>query len=278
MTDRRRDRPAWLDQVLSLRPTVLLAGGFLTSPLLYRQVVPRLMARGAADVVIANVWTPDWLLVVVRGLGPILTRTGRALLLAGERSAASPLSLGAPVLAIGHSAGGMSLRLLTSPEPFAGRKLDASGRIGALVTLGTPHRVSHEADVGERVSAVASAFAERVIPGPAFAPRVGYVTVASRAVVGDPEGDGRVRTAYRFYRGLLGTAADGRDRIAGDGLIPIEAALLPGTEQLILDDTIHGQFGGMPWYGSEERIDAWWPAAIDAWRRALEARRDALGD
>jgi hypothetical protein len=260
-----------------LRPMVLLAGGFLTSPPAYRQVVPRLLARGAAGVVVARVWTPDWLLVVSRGLGPILTRTGRALLLAGERSAASPLSRGAPVLAIGHSAGGMSLRLLTSPEPFAGRTLGASARMAALVTLGTPHRVSLDADVGGRVSAIASGFAERVIPGAAFAPRVGYVTVASRMVVGDPTGDGRSRTAYRFYRGLLGPeATEGRERIAGDGLIPVDAALLPGTQQVVLDDTVHGQFGGMPWYGSDERIDAWWPAAVNAWRCALEARREAF--
>lgn len=266
----------WLEDVAALRPTVLIAGGFLTSPLMYRQLARRLRSRGAADVVVANVWTPDWLLVTRHGLGPILTRTGRALLLAGARSAASPLSRGAPVLAIGHSAGGVSLRLLTSPEPFEGRRLSAAGRFGAIVTLGSPHLVAADADVGGKVSSIASGFAERVIPGAAFAPRVGYVTVASRSVVGLPDGDGRARTAYRFYRGLLGAAADGRDRIVGDGLIPTESALIEGTEQIVLEETVHGQFGGQPWYGSEERVDTWWPASLASWRRALDARRSPV--
>jgi len=40
----------------------------------------------------------------------------------------------------------------------------------------------------------------------------------------------------------------------------------------LLDDTVHGHFGGRPWYGSDERIDRWWPAALDAWHAALRSR------
>src|SRR5665811_1996589 len=81
----------------------------------------------------------SWMLAAARGLGPITTRVGRALLEAGIRSAQSPASRGAPVLYVGHSAGGLIGRLLTSPVPFEGRTLNAAARIGALVTLGTPN-------------------------------------------------------------------------------------------------------------------------------------------
>jgi hypothetical protein len=273
VSERRGMRfPTWRDDPDGVAPVVLIIGGFLTSPPLYAPMAGRLRRRGAAGVRIAPVWTPDWLLASRRGLGPSVTRAARALLAAGERSAASPLALGSPILVVGHSAGGMVGRLLTSPEPFQGRRLGAAGRIGALVTLGTPHHVSRRDDIGGRMGAMAADFADRVIPGASLAPRVGYVTVASRAIVGTDHGDGRARTALRFYEGLLGR--DGGP-LEGDGLIPVASALLDGAERIVLDDVVHGQFGGQPWYGSDEVIDAWWPQALGAWHLALRARLEA---
>ena len=151
-------------------------------------------------MVVGNVWTMDWLLAAYRGLGPILTRSGRALLEASRRSDA--LSGGAPVLVIGHSAGGMSARLLTSPEPFAGRRLNGSSRIGAIVTLGTPHVVALPDGSRNRVGAEAAAFANRVMPGPAFARATGYLAVASRKVVGRRAGSLGERRTWAVYRDL----------------------------------------------------------------------------
>jgi hypothetical protein len=265
----------WREDPDRCRPIVLVIGGFLTAPLLYYQLGRRLRARGAAAVVIAPVWTPDWIWVPQRGLGAIVTRAGRALLRASTVSAASSEARGAPILVIGHSAGGLVARLLTSPEPFAGRRFAAASRIGAIVTLGSPHHVATHGDIGGRIASTAATFADRVVPGAAFAPRVGYVTVASRAIVGRPEGDGQARMAYRFYRGLLGALAEGRAEVPGDGLVPVDAALLDGAARIILDDAVHGQLGGRPWYGSEGRIDGWWPAALQAWHAALRARASA---
>ena len=53
-----------------LAPTVLILGGFLTSPPFYRPLRRRLLARGAAAVVVANVWTPDWLIPRYAASGP----------------------------------------------------------------------------------------------------------------------------------------------------------------------------------------------------------------
>ncbi len=51
----------WRDEPDAVRPVVLILGGFLTSPPLYIPLARRLWHRGAADVLIARVWTPDWL-------------------------------------------------------------------------------------------------------------------------------------------------------------------------------------------------------------------------
>jgi hypothetical protein len=262
--------PGWRDVVAAgvpPAPTVLVLGGFLTSPPLYRPFVRRLLERGAADVVVASVWTPDWLLAAPRGLGPILNRSGRALLAASARAEAA--SSGAPVLVIGHSAGGVSARLLTSPEPFAGRTPNAAGRMGAIITLGTPNVTAPPREGIRRMGAENAEFANRVVPGPAFAPRTGYLAVASRAVVGRRDGTRSERRTWRVYAGLSGSEDP---VIEGDGLIPVASALLPGARSLVLDDARHGQAPGRDWYGSDRFLDRWWSPAVETWLEALRAR------
>src|SRR4051794_29067486 len=200
-------------------------------------------------------------------MGAILVRSGRALLEASERSRVS--SLGAPVLVIGHSAGGVNARLLTSPEPFAGRRLGGSGRIGAIVTLGSPNVVRADGDLGARIAAEPSAFANRVVPGAAFAPAVGYLSVGSRQVVGSERGSSAEQRLWRVYRRLDPGPPAGS--VEGDGLIPVGSAVLPGAPSIVLDDAVHGQWPGQ-WYGSDGPIDEWWPQALETWRAALVAR------
>ncbi|HYU48324.1 MAG TPA: hypothetical protein VEO91_00135 [Candidatus Limnocylindria bacterium] len=260
----------WRDAPDAVAPTVLLLGGLFTSPLMYRAMRRRLLERGAAEVVVANIWLPDWLIAMRRGMGAILTRSGRALLRAVAVSAASPDSRGAPLLVVGHSAGGLTARLLTSPEPFMGRKLAAARRIGAVVTLGSPHEVAHRRSIGRLLAARVTGFADQAVPGSLFAPTTGYLAVSSRFVVGQPGGNVRERAASMLYRGMLPLSRV--EAIDGDGLVPVRAAGLADAEALVLDGIVHGQLGGSPWYGSPEAIDIWWPRAVEVWRAALKAR------
>ncbi len=260
---------SWRDAVDDIPPTVLVLGGFLTSPPFYGPLRARLLRRGAATVVVANVWTFDWLLTPVRGLGPIVGRAMRALTEAGAASAHGP-SRGAPVLIVGHSAGGIVGRILTAETQFDGRPMGLAAQIGAIVSLGSPHHVESSRYAGRRVGDVAAQFADRVVPGAAFDPCVGYVTVASKMVVGRPDGNGRERVAYRLYQGLL--HEPGARAIEGDGVVPVRSALLDGARQVILDDIVHGQAAGRPWYGADRGLDRWWPEALAAWRAALGAR------
>jgi hypothetical protein len=272
-TSRAATSPAattWMSQPAAIQPTVLILGGFLTVPPMYRPLVQRLKDRGAAGAVVASVWTPDWLLAGARGIGPICSRSAKALRAAIRLS--DELSEGAPLLVIGHSAGGITGRLLTAPEPVQGRRLGAARWIGAIVTLGTPHRLAAGQGIGRRINDVAASTAAAIVPGAFFAPEIGYLTVASRAIRGDPSGTGRERVAHLLYRSVIGRAAvPGTE---GDGLVPVVAAGLEGARQVVLDGAAHGVSGG-PWYGSADAVDVWWPIALETWRSALEHRAQA---
>jgi hypothetical protein len=238
---------------------------------MYGPLVRRLLDRGAAGAVVADVWTPDWLIAGVRGIGPICTRSGRALRDAVRVSAT--VSSGAPLLVVGHSAGGITARLLTVPEPLPGRRFGAARWIGAIVTLGTPHRLAAGQGIGRRIHEVASAIADEKAPGAIHAPRIGYLSVASRAVVGDPDGNGRARVANLMYRSIIGRAAvPGTE---GDGLVPVAATELDGARRLVIDGAVHGPGAATSWYGSTEAVDEWWPLAMETWRSALAVRARA---
>ena len=270
-------RAPWIDLVEGghlPRPTVLVIGGFLTAPPVYRPFVRRILDRGAGAVVVASIWPADWVLASWIGMGPILTRASRALLDASDRAART--SLGAPVLVVGHSAGGMVARLLTSPLPFADRPLNGSSRIGAIVTLGTPHLVTDDGAFRNRVGAATAAFANETVPGPFHAPRIGYLSIASRIQPARPDGGLRERAAWLAYQGI---APDKEVvELVGDGLVPLERAMLPGAPSLVLDDAGHGHTLGSDWYGSDRFLDRWWPLAIATWEGALRARAAAFFD
>jgi hypothetical protein len=258
----------WRSHPDAVRPTVLILGGFLTAPPLYQRFANRLRARGVAGVVVAPVWTPDWVLASVRGPAAIATRSGRALLEAGH--IAAEVSEGAPVLVVGHSAGGLVARILTAPEPLPGKRFGAARRIGAIVTLGTPHVMATGEGIGKQLNLTIAAVANEVAPGICHSPSIGYVSVASRLINGDPAGTGRERVAYLLYRSVMGRAAvPGTE---GDGLVPVASALLEGSRMVVVDDAIHGPSGGAPWYGADPPMDAWWPEALSAWREALRSR------
>ena len=118
----------------------------------------------------------------------------------------------------------------------------------------------------------------RSYPGPYYSPRgVDYTCVTSQTVVGKSgagsgtaqggdEGGGRTLGQYAStsYGALCGGAGGG-DGVVGDAVVPCAWALLEGTREVVLEGVYHsmsrvGTFdepSGLPWYGSEEVVDAW---------------------
>lgn len=155
------------------------------------------------------------------------------------------------VTLVGHSSGGVMARLYLAPEAFHGRVFGGRERVNRLVTLGSPH-------TNQRIGPVRR-WVDEHYPGAYFAPAVTYTCVAGRLIQGDRHGGWRERLAFRLYESLSGSG-----REWGDGLVPLPCALLPGSEQVVLDGVGHAPVRGGPWYGSANVVRRWWPALATA--------------
>ena len=52
--------------------------------------------------------------------------------------------------------------------------------------------------------------------------------------------------------------------VAGDGVVPVDSALLPGSEGMVVDGVYHNRRLGR-WYGSDqETVSRWWPGELGA--------------
>jgi hypothetical protein len=225
------------------RQPIVILGGFLISPEAYGPLVARLGELSGQPVRLVAVGKPEWLLTVFAfAWARILDRV---LASASELARQSPTGR---VTLIGHSSGGIMLRLFLDGAPFQGRRYDGKALADTLVMLGSPH-TALKATVLRRM------VAER-LPGCPFADRVRYVSVAGDLDLqaSSPLAQRLAPTAYRNSTG------EPHDR--GDGLVPVASALLAGSTPLVLPGVAHGGAFGPSWYGSPEVVERWWAAAF----------------
>jgi hypothetical protein len=158
---------------------------------------------------------------------------------------------------VGHSAGGLACRVYIGGDPpYGGRRYSGHRRVERLITLGTPHTVADK----QRLTPITRV--NELFPGALHAEAgLRYLSVAGSAA--DGASSPRARRRYERF------VEDGR--VAGDGVVPAEAALLPGSESLVVDGVHHNRRLGR-WYGSDrEMVGRWWP---QEWRVGGSLVRD----
>jgi len=158
-----------------------------------------------------------------------------------ELASASPTG---KVTLIGHSSGGVMLRLFLGDQPFAGRRYNGVALADRLFCLGSPHTALRATALRQLV--------DRRYPGACFADAVAYVSVAGDLALEDGSATAR-RLAPGSYRAISGSEA-----VAGDGLVPVGSACLQGSQQLVLPGVAHGGAFGPRWYGTPEVVAQWW--------------------
>jgi hypothetical protein len=249
---------------LTDKPNVLIVGGFATIPPNYWPFRRRLLARGAARVDIAPLWTPDWVLAAMLGLGSVMLRTGRQIGRTWRDGGRRPIIL------VGHSAGGIAARLAMADKPFNGRIAGVAEAVGCLVTLGTPHGLYGLDNPYRHAGHAATEFLDQATPGAYFAPRTSYLTVGGRTPGAEFPG-----LAGDLTNAFFGVVVGPETQAPGDGIVPFSAVHLDGATQLTFEDVRHGMVGA-PWYGDDMMLDRWWPVAVELWHKALKARSEAL--
>jgi pimeloyl-ACP methyl ester carboxylesterase len=218
---------------------IVLVGGLMSLPWRYRGLAHILREISGVQVYVASITPLDWLLGRIRGYGQLVfeiaSTVDRALLESDSDKA----------ILVGHSAGGVACRVFVGGDPpYGGRRYSGHRRVSHLITLGSPHVIA------DTKSLAPIAQVNELFPGALHEPAgLKYISVAGGAA--DGAISPRVR---RRYERLI---EDGR--VAGDGVVPVESALLPGSETIVLDDLYHSHYFGR-WYGSDgETVERWWP-------------------
>jgi pimeloyl-ACP methyl ester carboxylesterase len=221
---------------------IVLVGGLASWPWRYREFARVLQEISGSEVHLAPITPLDWLLGRIRGYGQLVFEVASAVDKALLESDSDKAVL------VAHSAGGIACRVYIGGDPpYGGRRYSGHRRISHLITLGTPHVVA------ERKCPAPITRVNDLFPGALHAPAgLKYLSVAGGAA--DGKTSSRVRKRYERL------IDDGR--VAGDGVVPVYSAILPGSETLVFDDLYHSQFYGR-WYGSDrETVELWWPREL----------------
>jgi pimeloyl-ACP methyl ester carboxylesterase len=223
----------------------------------YRELARILADLSGSEVHVAPITPLDWALGRIRGYGQIVfevaSTVDRALLESDSNKA----------VLVGHSAGGILARVYIGGDPpYGGRRYAGHRRVSHLITLGAPHNVPDKGGLAP------IAEVNELFPGALHEPAgLRYLCVAGAAVDGASS-----RKARKRYERFV---EDGR--VKGDGEVPVESALLPGAESLVLEDLYHGRRHGWRkgrWYGSDlETVERWWPEELRVKSRLVEEPR-----
>jgi pimeloyl-ACP methyl ester carboxylesterase len=226
---------------MSVAPIVIV-GGATWWPGSYRNLASLLREISGSEVYIAPLTPLDWTLGYFRGFGQLVFEVASAVdraLLESETKKA---------VLVGHSAGGLACRVYIGGDPpYGGRRYSGHRRVEALITLGTPHTVANK----QRLAPITRV--NELFPGALHAEAgLRYVSVAGSVA----NGASSPKALKRYERFI----DDGR--VAGDGVVPVEAALLPGSESKVVDGVHHnGRLGR--WYGSDrDTVERWWPEEL----------------
>ena len=218
---------------------IVIVGGATWWPASYRNLAESLRVLSGSEVHVAPITPLDWVLGYVRGFGQLVfevaSTVDRALLESEAKQA----------VLVGHSAGGLACRVYIGGDPpYGGRRYSGHRRVSHLITLGTPHNVANR----DRLAPITQV--NELFPGALHAEAgLRYLCVAGDAVSG--------ATSEKIRKRYARCVEDGR--VDGDGVVPVEAALLPGSESLIVDGVHHNRRLGR-WYGSDgETVGRWWP-------------------
>ena len=221
------------------QPIVVL-GGFLINVSAYMEMIDHIKSKTNNKVVIVPVNKFEWLLTNWSfGWKNILDKVEKISKELSKESSTNKVTL------IGHSSGGMILRLYLSDLLFCRKIYNGKDYANCLITLGSPNQAKRATHLRNFVSSK--------LPGSFYNTDVSYISVAGEL---DLNGPIATRTSLRLSKPSY-RALSGNGDVVGDGLVPRDSALLIGSKQVVMQETAHGKAFGKDWYGSKNKVEEW---------------------
>tara|TARA_Y100001968_G_scaffold329322_1_gene378422 strand:- start:521 stop:1222 length:702 start_codon:yes stop_codon:yes gene_type:complete len=224
----------YLDQ-----PIVIL-GGFLIDGSAYEEMTEHIKSRVNNKVVIVPVNKIEWICTNWSfGWRIILDKVEKIVTELSKESSTKKVTL------IGHSSGGIILRLYLSDLLFSRKIYNGRDYANCLITLGSPNQAKRATYLRNFVSSK--------LPGSFYREDVSYISVAGEL---DLNGPIATKTSIKLSKASY-RALNGNKNVMGDGLVPIDSALLTGSKQVVMKETAHGKAFGKDWYGSKNKVEEW---------------------
>ena len=219
---------------------VIILGGFLITSEAYENMKKIIEQISGRKVYIVEVSKVDWLLTnSVGGWSNIMNKLNQIKEIALQENSSGKVDL------IGHSSGGVMLRLYLSKDIFNGKKYGGSDFTSNLITLGSPHQAKRATPLRKLVD---EKFPEN------FFKNVNYVSIGGELEVKSSDSSLITKLfAKNSYKSISGEQTS-----IGDGLVPLSASLLNGSQKIILPKTSHSKIFGETWYGTNDRINEWY--------------------
>jgi hypothetical protein len=230
--------------VSSKEQPIVILGGFLAKSYFYRDLKNALSSLSGNPVYICNLGFVEWYRAInAKGWLKIMHKLHSLVENTVSESKTGKITL------IGHSSGGVIARLYLAPDEFLGCVFNGKRYVSHLITLGSPHYNLHGTPMRK--------FVQEKYPDSYFHPEVKYFSVAGTGVLGNKNGNVMERISYHSYRYLCG-----RGDISGDGLVPIDSALLRGSTHITLEGVGHPFLAARNWYGKTENVSIWWNKVV----------------
>ena len=265
----------------SAKPHVIICPGLGNAGTDYDAFAALLRARGHGATIV-DVRRLDWLRNAAGAATPAYWRgtlrprpTVDWYLDAMQRAcdAATPEDGDAPLVVVAHSAGGWLARVFIDERASEA----TTRRISRLVTLGSPVKPAPRGVPGvvDQTRGILTYVDDNCRTASELSSDLDIecVCVAGRYARGAETLDG-VASARAFALGQGYKQVCGRADVDGDGITPVESALMDGATHVVLDDVYHTPLGadeaaGRAWYGSPSALERWAAVALDPPTRSI---------
>ena len=224
---------------------IIVLGGFMIDNSAYMEMAKYIKSRTNNKVEIVPVNKIEWLCTNWSfGWKIILDKVEKIVKELSKESSTNKVTL------IGHSSGGLILRLYLSDLLFSRKIYNGKNYSNCLITLGSPNQAKRATYLRNFVSSK--------LPGSFYSKTVSYISVAGEL---DLNGTIATKTSLRLSRSSY-RALNGNADVLGDGLVPRDSALLVGSKQIVMKETAHGRVFGKDWYGSQNKVDEWFTKSL----------------